>query len=382
MKIRTITSGISFRSLRETDKIKPVAEFNQKAKKHFKQEGYEVQTTRITTNSWEEYIQAASPEKIVSEIQEIEQICRSLGADFFNIGYANTPEKIDTSSEIIKNSSVISCSSKMGDFQTGINHRNVGASARAIKGISEQTESGLGNFRFCAWCNCKPGIPFFPAGYHKGETSFAIGLECSDLVMKAFSKSNGLFEAEMNLKATFEEELKPMEKMAQQLSKESKIKYGGIDASVAPSLDKSESIAFAYEKLGIGKFGQPGTLAISALITGVLKSLSVKTCGYSGLMLPVCEDFGLAKRAGEKAFSLMDLLLYSAVCGCGLDAIPLPGDITIEKIEAILLDVATLATKLNKPLSARLLPFPGRKAGEMTTFNSPYLVNCRILDVK
>jgi uncharacterized protein (UPF0210 family) len=382
MKIRTITSGIFFRSSKETDTIKPVAEFNQKAKKLFEQEGYEVQTTRIATNSWEKYIHATSPEKIVSEIKKIEKICNSLNVDFFNIGYADTPEKIDASSEIIKNTSVISCSSKMGDLETGIDHKNIGASARAIKRVSEQTENGIGNFRFCAWCNCKPGIPFFPAGYHEGETSFAIGLECSDLVMKAFSRSNGLFEAERNLKATFGEELKPVEKMARQLSKKSKIKYGGIDTSVAPSLDKSESIAFAYEKLGIGKFGQTGTLAISALITRVLKSLSVKTCGYSGLMLPVCEDFGLAKRAGEKAFSLTDLLLYSAVCGCGLDAIPIPGDISVEKIETILLDVATLATKLNKPLSARLLPFPGRKAGEMTTFNSPYLVNCRILDIE
>lgn len=382
MKIRTITTGISFRSLRETDKIKPVAEFNQKAKKHFKQEGYEVQTTRITTNSWKEYIQAASPEKIVSEIKKIEQICNSLDVNFFNIGYANTPEKIDTSSEIIKNTSVISCSSKMGDVETGIDHKNVGASARAIKRISEQSENGIGNFRFCAWCNCKPGIPFFPVGHHAGGTSFAIGLECSDLVMKAFSKSNGLFEAERNLKATFEEELKPVEKMAQQLSKESKIKYGGIDTSVAPSLDKNESIAFAYEKLGHGKFGQPGTLAISAMITRVLKNLSLKTCGYSGLMLPVCEDFGLAQRAGEGTYNLSNLLLYSAVCGCGLDAIPLPGNISVEKIEAILLDVATLAITLNKPLSARLLPVPGKKAREMTAFNSPYLVNCSIMDVE
>jgi uncharacterized protein (UPF0210 family) len=99
-------------------------------------------------------------------------------------------------------------------------------------------------------------------------------------------------------------------------------------------------------------------------------------------MLPVCEDFGLAQRAGEGTYNLSNLLLYSAVCGCGLDAVPLPGDISVEKIEAILLDVATLATKLTKPLSARLLPFPGKKAGEMTTFNSPYLINCRIMDIE
>jgi len=382
MKIRTITTGISLRSFRETGKIEPITEFNQKAKRLFEQEGYEVQTTRIATNSWEEYLQDLSSVKIVSEIQRIEQICQSLDISFFNIGYAYTPERIEISSEIIKNTSLISCSSKIGDSENGINFENAHASAKVIKNISEKTENGIGNFRFCAWCNCKPGIPFFPTGYHEGETSFALGLECSDLAMKAFSKSKDLSDAEQNLKSIFEEELKKIQDIAQQISKEFKIKFGGIDASLAPSLDKDESIAFAYEKLRLSKFGQPGTLLISAMITRVLKNLSVKTCGYSGLMLPVCEDFGLAQRAGEHTYNLTNLLLYSAVCGCGLDAIPLPGDITVEKIETILLDVASLAIKLNKPLSARLLPVPGKKAGEMTDFVSPYLVNCKIMEME
>jgi hypothetical protein len=117
------------------------------------------------------------------------------------------------------------------------------------------------------------------------------------------------------------------------------------------------------------------------MITRVLKNLSVNKCGYSGLMLPVCEDFGLAQRCNERTYNLTNLLLYSAVCGCGLDTIPLPGNITTEKIEAILLDLAALAIALNKPLSARLLPVPGKKAGEKTSFNSPYLVDCKIFEI-
>lgn len=382
MKIRTITTGISLRSFRETDKVKPIAEFNQEAKRLFEQQGYQVQTTRIDTNSWEEYSSELSREEIISEIQEIDLICKNLNVSFFNIGYASTPERIANSSEIIRNTSVISCSGKIGDFENGMRFENAKASSRVIKQISEGTENGIGNFRFCAWCNCPPGIPFFPTGYHEGETSFSIGLECSDLAMRAFSRSNNLLNAERNLRSIFEDELNKVQDIAQQIAKEFKIKFGGIDASLAPSLDKGESIAFAYEKLRLGKFGQPGTLLISAMITRVLKSLSVKTCGYSGLMLPVCEDFGLAQRAGEGAYNLSSLLLYSAVCGCGLDAVPLPGDITVEKIEAILLDVATLSIALNKPLSARLLPVPGKKAGEMTAFNSPYLMDCKILEVK
>ena len=200
--------------------------------------------------------------------------------------------------------------------------------------------------------------------------------------MKAFSKSNNLIEAEHNLKLIFEEETKKVADLAQQISINFGIKYNGIDVTLNPGLKEHESIAFAYEQLGFGKFGNHGTLTISALITRVLKGLSVKICGYSGLMLPICEDKGLAARANEETYSITNLLLYSAVCGCGLDTVPIPGDTPVEKIEAILLDIATLAIELNKPLSARLFLIPNKKAGEMTSFKSPYLVDCKILKVE
>ena len=41
----------------------------------------------------------------------------------------------------------------------------------------------------------------------------------------------------------------------------------------------------------------------------------------------------------------------------------------------MLTDTASLAYRWNKPLSVRLLPVPGKRAGERTTFNGPYLAN-------
>ncbi|MBU0577511.1 DUF711 family protein [Patescibacteria group bacterium] len=382
MKIRTITTGISLKSPNEEGKIKQIADFNQKAKTIFEEAGYEVQTTRIATNSWEEYLKDLSDEEILSAIQKIEQICKSLDISFFNIGYAVTPDKIKLIPEINKTTSQISCSAKIGDKESGINFENAKISAEVIKRISEETKNGYGNFRFCASANCKSGIPFFPTGFYEGEQpAFGIGLECGDLAVKAFSKSNNLIDAKDNLKSIFEEELQKVENIAKQISEKFNIKYNGIDASLNPGLNEDESIGFAYEKLGFGNFGSQGTLTISGLITSVLKNLSINLCGYSGLMLPVCEDLGLATRANEGTYNITNLLLYSAVCGCGLDVVPIPGNTSAEKIEATLLDVATLAIKLDKPLSARLLVVPGKKAGEMTSFNSPYLVDCKILAI-
>ena len=44
-------------------------------------------------------------------------------------------------------------------------------------------------------------------------------------------------------------------------------------------------------------------------------------------MLPVLEDNVVALRAAEGQLSITDLLSYSAVCGVGLDTVPLPGEI-------------------------------------------------------
>ncbi|HLY31068.1 MAG TPA: DUF711 family protein, partial [Ktedonobacterales bacterium] len=91
------------------------------------------------------------------------------------------------------------------------------------------------------------------------------------------------------------------------------------------------------------------------------------------------EDATLGQRCAEGRVTINELLTYSAVCGTGLDTIPLPGDTPPERVAALLADVATLAHRLRKPLSARLFLVPGGQAGEMTTFDSPYLTNTRIL---
>lgn len=383
MKIRTITTGISLNSIREKSKIEEAAEFNKIAKKVFEQEGYNVQTTRIATNSWEDYTSDLSKSQIIDSVKDMEGICNQKDVSFFNIGHATKPTSIELIPDIIQSSSLISASAEIGNKEQGIMSDNIESSAHVIKKIAETTDRGYGNFRFCAWSNCPSGIPFFPAAYHKGkEASFAIGLENGDLAGEAFSRASNIEEAQIHFKNIFEDKLKLIYEIGERLSDEQDIKFRGIDSSLAPGLSDEGSIAYAYEQLLPEKFGYQGTLAVSSMITDVLKNLSVKTCGYSGLMLPVCEDIGLAERANEKTYNLTNLLLYSTVCGCGLDTVPVPGDISEKQLQNILLDTAALAIKLDKPLSVRLFPVPGKIAGQITDFQSPYLIDCEILEVK
>jgi uncharacterized protein (UPF0210 family) len=87
------------------------------------------------------------------------------------------------------------------------------------------------------------------------------------------------------------------------------------------------------------------------------------------------EDPILASRWGEGTYNLESLLAYSAVGANGLETVPLPGDVTEEQVVRILGDVATVAVKDKTPLSARLLPSPGRRAGEKSDFTESYLIN-------
>ena len=89
-----------------------------------------------------------------------------------------------------------------------------------------------------------------------------------------------------------------------------------------------------------------------------------------------------SSRAAENSLSVTDLLLCSAVCGTGLDVIPLPGDTNADQLYPLLLDLAALALRLNKPLTARLLPIPGKKAGDPTEFDFPYFANSRVLPLR
>ncbi len=150
-------------------------------------------------------------------------------------------------------------------------------------------------------------------------------------------------------------------------------KFMGVDPTPAPLGDVS--IGAAIESYTGAKFGSSDTMTAALAITTAVKAVPVKQVGYSGLMVPVMEDQLLAKRWAEGAYNTDDLLAYSAVCGTGLDTVPFPGDISQAQMERIYGDVASLAWKWQKPLSARLQPVAGKRAGDRTPFSSQFLFN-------
>jgi uncharacterized protein (UPF0210 family) len=160
------------------------------------------------------------------------------------------------------------------------------------------------------------------------------------------------------------------------------VRFLGVDLSLAPFPEQGRSIAHALEQLGVERVGMPGTLVAAAALTAALRRVPVARSGFSGLMLPVLEDSTLAARAADGLLTLDGLLLYSAVCGLGLDTVPLPGDISEAALAGIILDMAALAVRLDKPLTARLFPVPGKRAGDEVRFDFSYFAPSRVLAVR
>lgn len=377
MKIRTITLGIS--GIPTAEKIRWAGGQLERATNHFSSQGHVVQSRRLALAHWDVGIGVLPESHRTDILQMVYSVAREINIDLCSVGIARAPDQIAHMARILIECPILSGSADIGDVEHGLNTGAIRAAAEAIRYLAMNTERGFGNFLFGAGVCLQAGSPFFPGSYHRGDRpSFTIGFENSDLLVVAFSESDSFEIARVRLFDLLLSNYRLVEASAEHLSNTLGVGFGGIDTSIAPSLEADESIVCAFSGLSI-EFGKRGTLAACGLTTDVVKSLPVKQTGYSGIMLSVLEDKGLSKAVEEGRLSVTDLITYSCVCGVGVDMVPIPGDVSLTQLEALILDVGVMAVKLRKPLSVRVLPVPGKHAGEITEFTSPHVCNSRVM---
>jgi len=382
-RVRTITAGVSLALDSRDRQLQQAATFLDAARTDFQARGYEVQTLRIATQPLSEYQSdwlSLGGLQLLSELDEFCQqhdVILSVGPIINSNQYE--PEVADWAAELIRTTSRISFTVGIGSADTGVHSGAIRSAAETIAAIARTSAGGEGNFRFAATAHCPPGTPFFPAAWHQGEPSFSVGLETPPLLLSAVKSCPENVPMARHIATAMDSALAPVQLQAEAIARRTRRSYLGIDTSPAPGPDAS--IGEVIETLTGAPFGSASTLRACANITDVLKNLQVKTCGYSGLMLPVLEDKILAKRAVEGRYGISELLLYSSVCGTGLDVVPLPGDSSAESLAPVIGDVAALSAKYQKPLSARLFPIPGRKAGEAVTFDNPFLTDSVVMNL-
>jgi len=375
-KIRAITAFINLDRAQYQQQVADALKMLRRAQTVFESRGYTVQTIRIATQPFPEYTKGLSTEQAVvffkqyDALAQKEKFAAAIGPAMLNATDSETQAEL--LAEILSNTKSLNGSVAVAG-EDGVNWKAVGAAARVMKRL-EETEHSQGNFRFAAIAMVPPLTPFFPAAYHTGfGHQFAIALESANVVAAAFKDARDLGMARQRLTDSLASAAFDIQALAGRVDQETGWTYMGIDLSPAPL--KDISIGEAIENLTLQPMGSSGTLTAAATITAAIKDVKIKQTGYTGLMLPILEDARLAQRWSEGRISLDALLSYSAVCGTGLDTVPLPGDTSAEQLSLIIGDMASLAVKWHKPLSARLLPVNGKGWGETTEFDDPFLVN-------
>ena len=376
-KVRAITAFVNVDRTRYQIDFSEAVAFLRKAQTTFEQAGYTVQTLRIATQPFNEYTEGMPREdalrffKNLDGIAQQEKIMISIGPAYLSGEDGDAQAAL--LADILQNSKSLygTVAVTNGD---GVNWPATRAAARVVKQLSEKTAHSEGNFRFAAIANVPPSSPFFPASYDNGGGHrFAVALESANTVAAAFNGATDYANAKRRLIDSYYQQAFDVEDLGVKLDSMFAWSYLGLDLSPAPGTDAS--IGAAIETLSKQPFGTSGTLSAVFVVTSALKEIGARRVGYSGLMLPILEDARLAERWNAGLISLDSLMSYSAVCGTGLDTIPLPGNISEDTLARIIGDVATLSVKWSKPLSARLMPIAGKHAGERTEFSDPRFLN-------
>ena len=250
--------------------------------------------------------------------------------------------------------------------------------ARICKSLSRRDFRGFANFRLGVGYNITDYTPFFP--FSDGpETAVSVGLESLPLIRQTWAKTHDF----TSISAALLDEVRCAEAAFKGVLVENgPIAYRGSDWSLAPLPNGNETVVGLVESISCNPIGSGGNLGTIARLTSCLKAplaQGVTGTGFNGVMLSVLEDDVLANRFRHRTISVNDLLLYSTVCGCGLDMVPISGDTPEMAMSEYAMDTGALAYRLNKPLGVRFLPIESLKAGQETTFSHDFVCNSAVV---
>ena len=406
MKVRAITVGQKVPYLAEDkelenymeQKLQRFSSLNNDLVQKLNNIGIEVQTKRLCSQpilSYDQQFYSKNLNETLTRIHEqlgiLERIILKYEFDYFASCAVIADEQIQKYGiyeklllneipSFIKRREKFFTSVHVASKENGINLSALRSSAKIIKKLA--VPDPFKNLNFCVSTNVSPDTPFFPAAYHMSEEpSFGLALEMADEVVKIFESAKSFEEAHERLGVRFNEIYDFLLNICEEVATKNGIEFSGIDFSPAPYPTTEKSIGTAFEKLNFEYFGAPGALIGVAMIKNAIPKRK-KVIGFSGFMPSVLEDYTIANSLSENKFNLDTLLLYSTICGTGLDCVPLPGDITERELFYILLDLCTISLRLNKPLTARLMPIPDRNAGDIVDFNFEYFASSKVMDIR
>ena len=404
LDVRTVTMGINLLDCRCGNAEKTcaavekkiagyAANFVEKCEDVAKKYGVPVVNKRISVTPAALVGAGFTKDEFVALAKSLDNAAASAGVDILG-GFTAHVEKGMTNTDISFVESIpealavterLCASINVGSSQKGINMDAVAMMGKTVKDLAEQTKDngGFGAAKFVVFCNQPGDNPFMAGAIHgveEAEVVLNVGVSGPGVIARSLEKTINRKGRENLRLDDIAEEIKQItfrvtrcgELIGRQVSKELGIEFGVVDLSLAPTPKVGDSVGEILEILGVDDVGAPGSTAIVALLNDAVKKggifASKAVGGLSGAFIPIMEEAVLADAVGKGALTIEKLEAMTCVCSVGLDMVPIPGDVDADTISAIIADEMALCMINNKTTAARLIPVPGKKAGEHVSF--------------
>jgi len=317
----------------------------------------------------------------------LDETAKELGVDFVGgfsalvqKGISSGDEKLIKSLPNALSVTERTCASvNVASTKSGINMDAVRLMGEIIKKTAEATadKSGIGCAKLVVFCNAPEDNPFMAGAFHgvgEAESVLNVGVSGPGVIKAALENCKEMsFDA---LADTIKKTAFKITRMGQLVGFEAAqrigVPFGILDLSLAPTPAVGDSVARILEEMGLQAAGTHGTTAALAMLTDMVKKggvmASTHVGGFSGAFIPVSEDEGMVAAVKNGSLSLEKLEAMTCVCSVGLDMIPLPGDTSSATIAAIIADEMAIGMVNNKTTAVRVIPVPGKKAGEWAEF--------------
>jgi hypothetical protein len=279
----------------------------------------------------------------------------------------------------------VCASINIASSQKGINMDALAMVGQTVKDLAEATREsgGFGAAKFVVFCNQPGDNPFMAGAIHgtgEADAVLNVGVSGPGVIARSLERLIAAKGAENLLLDDLAEDIKQTtfrvtrcgELVGRQVSRELGIEFGVVDLSLAPTPTIGDSVGEILHILGVDAIGAPGSTAIVAMLNDAVKKggifASKAVGGLSGAFIPVMEDSVLADAVGRGELCLEKLEAMTCVCSVGLDMVAIPGSVDADTISAIIADEMAIGMVNNKTTAARLIPVPGKEAGEIVSF--------------
>jgi uncharacterized protein (UPF0210 family) len=319
--------------------------------------------------------------------QTLDEVAQELGVDFVGgfsalvqKGFCSGDEKLIASiPEALSVTGRVCASVNVASTRSGINMNAVRRMGEIVKQTALKTANhdGIGCAKLVVFCNAPEDNPFMAGAFHgtgESESCLNVGISGPGVVKAALEAYRGASFDELAdvIKKTAFKITRMGQLVGMEAAKRLGVPFGILDLSLAPTPEVGDSVARILEEMGLESAGTHGTTAALAMLTDMVKKggvmASTHVGGFSGAFIPVSEDEGMVAAVRNGTLSLDKLEAMTCVCSVGLDMIALPGDTSASTIAAIIADEMAIGMVNNKTTAARLIPVPGKKAGDWAEF--------------